>query len=366
MPDGSQGKRIPPVVEVEITAISQRLRRDHPDHKIPSAPVVRDALKSWMQSTALQVEDRGKPGAEWKDARVLADAWGLPSRKAIWERIGRKGPRQIEWKALAPDEQWSLGLSATNDLPPEATGALMTVWAHSLTDSYEHGFTLRQAKWVNHLRWLPEAGGSVHGEVVNVIEMHKFSNIYAAREKVAEANPKPEAMRTAVLDAWLMLDPNVARVAKLPSVGVLPAVDDIDWSADLLRYNPKIADSLRVQVQARRGDRPALSQQLGRLEQIEARFDVRDPRGETKARALLLARLGMIAARNDPRWQQLGGAAEAAAAIDVKEAQTAVDARTSGMQAGMLEDLWRAFQANEWDTWVPPLDALFSEALGVT
>ena len=150
------------------------------------------------------------------------------------------------------------------------------MWAHAVIDSYAQGFTLRQARWVNHLRWLPQAGGSPHGEVLNVSEMYEFSAVYAAREKVAVANPTPEAMRSEVLDAQLMLHPDVRRVAQLPSVGVLPAF------ADLARYNPGLARSLRVQDQAMRGLRPGLQERLGPIQEIEARFDKADPKGAAR------------------------------------------------------------------------------------
>jgi len=315
-------------------------------------------LKSWMEST------RNDDGFLW--SRVE----DVPSESWLQKRIKvLKDDKPL----VGLDAQWSLGLAATSEygLPAEATGALMNMWRKSLTAPTSQGFTIRQAQWVNRLRWVREAGGSDIGAVVDADLMYKVSSAYTARQRVAVDTK--ERLDTSPLDANLMLNslhPALNRLA-LKAGHTQIEGDDNRWFEDVRLYNPELARSIIAINQVNREVRPELVagvQAMNELNELFNEVEAKEAEGKDFTVGLLwgiastMLGFGRQIAQQDPRWEQMVGDLQKSVGDIGDEAQKAADGITNAMVLNMMKDIYRSYVAGEWLEWEPPLDELFNAA----
>ena len=311
-----RGRKIPEWVNHRIKQIAIEVRESLGSLRYPTAREIREELRAALA----EGEDGGKleylPG-ERHIRKVLAN---LPQPFPPISNI---------------ENPWSLGVSEDHNIPDEATGALLTMWRFTRTDVIPMPFTIRIARWVCKLRWVPEAGGSPHGEVIKPNVLYVRAAQYSGRERKVEMIKDGKGMRSGVLDAQLMLSLAARRVAQ--RIGVLEDDDGIDYQDELAIVSPHLAAAASV---ARNTEPLQLSDaEMAYLVERSAEF------GESKPVALELLSLGILALSRDPRQQRL-----------TKE-------QVKACVVAMLEDLVRAYKEGGIDDWNPPLDALLEPYL---
>jgi len=150
------------------------------------------------------------------------------------------------------DSPWSLGKSDEHRIPDEATGAILEMWAWSIKDMAAEPISIRVARWVSKLRWVPNAGGSPHGEVKDPAKLYLAAVMYSGRERIVElvkdkkgkTEKEKIGMRSGVLDAVTMLDPRLEKLAR--SLGILEDDTGINYGADLSTVAPQYQDALHA------------------------------------------------------------------------------------------------------------------------
>lgn len=212
-----RGQNIPTWLKNRTRQIQLRMRDDHPKGRMPSTPQVRMKL------------------AEYLHDREMANAtelYPLPSLSAVYKML-----KKTKVPTLDPlDSPWSLGQSGPNQLPDEASGALLKMWYWAITSIPPQPFTIRIARWVCKLRWVPEAGGSPHGEVIEPDLLYYRAVQYSGREHKAEMIKGEKSMRSEILDAQLMFSLPAMRLAR--RIGVLEEDDGIDYG-DVITATPE-------------------------------------------------------------------------------------------------------------------------------
>ena len=134
-------RRIPEWVNNRIKQLAIEIREDLGSLRYPSA---REVLSS--------LHDSGELVQEY-----------LPG-----ERHVRKMIATLKLPAISDiDAPWSLGKSDEHRIPDEASGALLEVWSWSITHPSAEPMSIRVARWVSKLRWVPNAGGDFYGKVTN-------------------------------------------------------------------------------------------------------------------------------------------------------------------------------------------------------
>jgi hypothetical protein len=301
----------------KIGQIQLQLRDEHPTSRTPSAPQVRSELKKYLADGATASQ---------------TDLYPLPSESAVFKILKvRKLP------ALDPlDSNWSLGKSDSNGLPDEATGALLKIWRFTKMNFIPMDFTIRMAHWVCKLRWVPEAGGSPWGEVLNPELLYVQVAQYSGRERTVEMIKGDKGMRSEVLDANLMFSQQGKRLAQI--LGVLDNDDGIDYQAELATIAPYVG---ALEVARKTQARVPSGELRERLVQIIDGVEF----GKLLPITQELASLGILALSRDQRYQQL-----------TNDQQTAC-------LVGMIEDLVRVFKEGGMDYWTPPLEALLKPYL---
>ena len=155
-----------------------------------------------------------------------APAWYLPS-----ERYVRQVVSMVKMKPVSDlDSPWSLGKSDEYHIPDEATGAILEVWAWSIKDMKAEPISIRVARWVSKLRWVPDAGGDFYGKVTDPEQLYHAASMYAGRERQVELIKDKKGMRSGVLDAQLMLDPRLQLSSR--TLGILEDDDGITYSKE--------------------------------------------------------------------------------------------------------------------------------------
>jgi hypothetical protein len=155
----------------------------------------------------------------------------LGDRITPWRKSGRVNTDPL-------DIPWTLGISRGMEIPDDATGAILTVWRHAMANQVPLQFTVRMAKWVSQLRWVPEAGGTIEGAVKNPHNMYLAVWFYSARERQVNRvrGGKSKGMRSGVLDAYLMFKPPVADLFK--RMGRLEDDSGINYREEMRKLNP--------------------------------------------------------------------------------------------------------------------------------
>ena len=205
-------RRIPETVNNRIKQIAIQLREESGSLRNPTSKEVCAVLRD-------EYSERGVP--EY-----------LPS-----ERHVRKIILQVKWPTISDlDSQWSLGKSEDAHIPDEATGAVLEVWAWAINHPSADPLSIRTARWVSKLRWVPNAGGSPQGEVKDFEALYHAASMYAGRERIVELindkTVKEKGMRSGVLDAHLMFTPKGE--AYLRHAGLLEDDEGITYSHEYL------------------------------------------------------------------------------------------------------------------------------------
>ena len=207
-----KGKEYPERIRLAVINTAVKLQNATASNRWPTEPEVREELQFSEDI------DRSEIPPVPTIYKMLADAK---------KRLKKKGP-----KHGAVDSPWSLGASDNQDISRDANGALITVWAWTLTTPGVTPFTIRIAIWIDKLRWIEQAGGNSRGEAVNPAHLYGWAVQYAGREwKVDLIKDGSKGMRSGVLDAQLMLGPNVGMFAK--RIGLVTddtGIDHSDWT----------------------------------------------------------------------------------------------------------------------------------------
>jgi integrase len=80
------------------------------------------------------------------------------------------------------NRDWSFGISASSGIPDESTGACAVIWRYSLTQPHLAPFSVRTAKMVSKLRWIPEAASSPIGLSLHPRPMYRIAVQHAAHQ----------------------------------------------------------------------------------------------------------------------------------------------------------------------------------------
>jgi hypothetical protein len=312
------------------------------------------------------VDENGKR----KDSRRYIEEYSVPSQKTINDRMKSYINAMPKGAHAKLDEEWNLASSEYHFLPAEASGALMAMWSYAILNVGTKGFSIRQAKWVNKLRWVVEAGGSPHGEILDAAKMYRVSSGYTARERFSEDTKQPHR-GTAPLDAQVMLgNPNVIRLAILAGHKELKIDNKEIWS-DISQYNPSLEKQIRADDQVKRGMRPGLAKHDEQVNEMRRLFNKLEEDLREAGHDIEVGRLweeanrmyffGMQIAQQDSRYYEGKNALNNGVMypIDSKE-QHAADERIGEFGSRMLLDVLNSYGKATWDTWVPNLDELFN------
>jgi hypothetical protein len=248
---------------------------------------------------------------------------------------------------------WDLGKSKANSIPDEATGALMKVWAWVITDAVADPFTLRMAKWVCKLRWIPEAGGSPHGEVIEPEHMYMWAGYYSAREYTVETvrgeEPEMATWSSGRLDTELMLSPNVASFVRRLGLHTDDASIDHDeeFSALMPRYKLFLDRAMNGYIS---GLTPAQEKSADVFESMFEKFD------ELEADANQMFNVASRELTIDERYKQYK---------NLWPDDVVFSAYSSAMEE-ILRDLFEAYTEGWMDSWEPDIEgAIQRHILGI-
>ena len=206
----NRGQNVPEWVNRKIKQIAIEIRDERGSLSYPTAIQVRESTRQYLIDNGDDV------------------ARNLPSESHIRGRLRELYKKMPTISDL--DSQWSLGKSEDAHIPDEASGALLEVWSWSITHGSAEPMSIRVARWVSKLRWVPNAGGSPHGEAKDPEALYHAASMYAGRERMVELIKDKKGMRSGVLDAALMLDARLAKFAR--SLGILENDDGITYSKE--------------------------------------------------------------------------------------------------------------------------------------
>ena len=165
----NKGTRIPEWVNYMIKQAAIDTREQLGSLRYPTTAEIRLQLYKALL-------DRG-------DALALSHAEKLPSDRHI-RKVRAELPKQPPISDI--ENPWSLGVSQDHHIPDDATGALMVVWRWAILHPSAEPLSIRTARWVSKLRWVPEAGGSSAGEAIDPEKLYKWAYLYSGRERQAE------------------------------------------------------------------------------------------------------------------------------------------------------------------------------------
>jgi hypothetical protein len=198
---GRRGKTTPQWLIRKIHNIAIAIKDE--TGKEPYWDDVRGRLKYYLETTA-------EPATQDDDEpRYYIQTHTIPGRITFQKILAG-----VKYPPIQEDLPWSLGISSAVGIPDDASGALAAMWGWSLVQPFRAPFTIRIARWVSKFRWLPWVGGSFHGRVLKPENMYIISVMYAAMERHAEAILDKRGMRTPLMDAIVLLAPEVRNAAQ--------------------------------------------------------------------------------------------------------------------------------------------------------
>ena len=206
----------------------------------------------------------------------------------------------------------------------------MEVWSWTTTHPSADTLSIRTARWVSKLRWVPNAGGSPHGEVKDAEKLYQFASLYSGRERQVELINDKKGMRSGVLDAHLMLEAPIQRFAK--RIGLLENDDGIDHGEDFY----KVAPSYYKYLQAEQNLDPEVVKE--------------------KAHALGLAEFG----EDEEVASTLLDLAVKKLTSDLRFRTFRVD-QTDTCLYRLKIHLYRTYKAGDIDSWEPPIEEILQQ-----
>ena len=273
---------VPAWMDQTLVNVALDLMTRHPKNKKPSWTEVRDALKDLLSTR--YYNNTNQP---------LIEVFPVPGRTAIQRRLAK-----IQFSVTGEDAPWSLGVSAINGLPDDASGVLIVMWHYALTTELGAVFTIRIARWINRLRWIPQAGGTWEGHIGNPQSLYRLAAAYAARERLAISSGID--LGTSVMDSSLMLETEAYNLAV--HLGLLPD-QDMSIQSEMFRMNPAHAMTVITEEELKEGKRPELAALIskdGALGKIMDAFGE-----EAGAKANELVGLAVLAFARDPSWSRV-------------------------------------------------------------
>lgn len=161
----------------------------------------------------------------------LKPSWpGLSSvQKELTKQRKTDDARTPESKKL--DKPWSIGSSIEHDIPPEATADLLDVWKYCLAIS--HTFTIREAKWVVHIRTALQTSQNVYQ--YRGALLFGYANEYAIRERISEILGSP--MDTRDIDGNLCFQEHDWDWIVFRALGMIPRLTTNYYNKELSEYN---------------------------------------------------------------------------------------------------------------------------------
>ena len=231
----------------ETNRIIRRLYR-HSGGYLPTWTALQREFEDYKRQTPANPEDQLLPIEERSTKSMMSHIY--PSRSRAWytKRIAEfKDNGGIQ--AMDADAEWNFETSEDLGLPVDANFTLMELHKFGTTSATADGFSIRQAKWANRLRWFLQTGGSPQGIVTDVFELYKASAIFTARERVSQAYNQP--MRTGILQ-WQYFGSE-------QSTAVWGESDDNEWQEELRAHFPNAAKAILLQSQISSGEPVELS-----------------------------------------------------------------------------------------------------------
>ena len=133
---------------------------------MPDLPTIQNVRAELQQRLPMEL-----PGFACPSDRTITDL--VNAIKIMEKQLGYSDP------------SWSLTISRRHKIPDEATREILKVWASCL--KLGKRFTVRHAKWVSALRWIPNAGGDTEtpGRIIDPINIYGWAALYAGRERAA-------------------------------------------------------------------------------------------------------------------------------------------------------------------------------------
>lgn len=120
-----------------------------------------------------------------KLGKLAGKKYSLPTERTVRNILARSGSLKQE----DVDNPWSLGASASYNIPLEASNDLLKIWKWCIIAGRK--FTIREAKWVARLR-----------NIVRFESLLFFASMYAIQERMN----RDGAFNTSNLDAWLSFE----------------------------------------------------------------------------------------------------------------------------------------------------------------
>jgi hypothetical protein len=303
------GRRIPEWVNNRIKQLAIEIRENLGSLRYPTAPEVLSALR---------------------DSGELAQGY-LPSARHVQKVLG-----SLKLPAISDiDAPWSLGKSDEYRIPDAATGAILAVWSWAMLHPAADTLSIRTARWVSKLRWVPNAGGSPLGKAKDPEKLYQFASLYSGRERQVELIKDKKGMRSGVLDAHLMLEPSVRRLIK--RLGLIEDDAGITYSEDEQKEDfTKVAPSYYKYLQAQQNLDPEVVKE--------------------KAHALGLAELGEA----KEVVTTLLGMAIKKLTSDSRHRTFGADQKATCLYRLQIH-LHRTYKAGDIDSWEPPIEEILQE-----
>jgi hypothetical protein len=186
----------------------------------PKEPEVRAQLRLLM--AARTVDPRNK------ESSTFGRAFPMPKLRKLQQVIKAWSEPKV-----GLEEPWSI--TGNHGLDPSATGALVQVWTYVNTSPYHPPLTVALASWVSRIRFIPEAGGSLTGEVIDPRALFRWACRFSAREK---ASIKANETDTRVNVVLAKLTMSAIQFATATRGRALDA-DGIEFEEELLTYYPR-------------------------------------------------------------------------------------------------------------------------------
>jgi predicted transcriptional regulator len=216
--------------------------------KVGRGPNIPDDWKKYIMEQA--IKESLKPRMlladamlkEMRQSRDVGDK--LPERESIAKLISKTRTHKT-----SDDSPWSLGVSKTLDISPEATADLLKVWKCCL--AIGHTLTIREAKWVALIRTAIETEVNPSKNNLNPdsnnhqikpnpwkyrgVLLFGFAYEYAIRERIAEISGSP--MDTRDLDGGLCFQDRDWVWVVFRALGIIPRLTTTYFNEKLSEYD---------------------------------------------------------------------------------------------------------------------------------
>jgi hypothetical protein len=198
---------------IDLHAYTTALTHKEPD--VPKGPLTPDGVRRRLCSIFIDLR-RSRETRPTAGEVLAAFIEGAKKPESTWSKVPIPSERQVQsilqrfrnglGQNPGLDQPWTLAISGEYGISSELNQTLLRVWAMCLLT--RQPFTVRQARWVDRLRWryYPHRSPDREFEVFDggVGQTYEETWEYAARELIAEATGEP--LDTSDLDARMIMD----------------------------------------------------------------------------------------------------------------------------------------------------------------